>query len=112
MYFQHGDYNAAVEEYKTGLSMAQAGQTHLKVVLHCNRADAMAALGQHREAITDCCAAIQLDPSYLRAYQLRAKAAAVCALQVSVAATMHQCGMSRSPVHRAPCSTKTCAALL
>lgn len=82
--FRLGDYNAAAAEYKTGLGMAQPDRTQLKAVLHCNHAEAMAALGRHTEAITDCCAAIELDPSYLKAYQLRAKAAAVCAVQVSI----------------------------
>ena len=90
-YFRCGDYNAAAAEYKAGLGMAQSDQTQLKLKLHCSHADAMAALGRHTEAIMDCCAAVELDPSYLKAYQLRAEAAAVCAVQVSIAVTAHQC---------------------
>ncbi len=55
--------------------MAQPDQAPLKAVLHCNHAAAMHALGQHTEAIADCCAAIALDASYLKAYQRRAEAA-------------------------------------
>ena len=90
VHFRRGDYNAAAAECKTGLGMAQPDRTQLMVVLRCKHADAMAALGRHTEAITDCCAAIELDPSYLKAYQLRAKAAAVCAVQVSIAVIAHQ----------------------
>ena len=55
--------------------MAQPDQAPLKAVLHCNHAAAMHALGQLTEAIADCCAAIALDASYLKAYQRRAEAA-------------------------------------
>ena len=73
--FQRGDHARAAEEYKAGLAAAQPDQAPLKAVLHCNHAAAMHALGQHVAAIADCCAAITLDPSYLKAYQRRAEAA-------------------------------------
>ncbi|CAL5221311.1 g3481 [Coccomyxa viridis] len=73
--FQQGDNSRAAEEYKAGLAVAQPDQAPLKAVLHCNHAAAMHALGQHTEAIADCCAAIALDASYLKAYQRRAEAA-------------------------------------
>ncbi len=74
--FQHGQHSAAAAEYTAGLAVAQPDQVQLKAVLHCNRAAASAALGQQTEAVADCCAAIALDPSYLKAYQRRAEAAA------------------------------------
>ena len=55
--------------------MAQPDQAPLKAVLHCNHAACMHVLGQHTEAVADCCAAIALDASYLKAYQRRAEAA-------------------------------------
>ena len=73
--FQRGDHARAAEEYTAGLAAAQPDQAALKAVLHCNHAAAMHALGQHVAAIADCCAAIALDPSYLKAYQRRAEAA-------------------------------------
>ena len=73
--FQHGDHSGAAEEYKAGLAAAQPDQAPLKAVLHCNHAAAMHALGRLTEAIADCCAAIALDASYLKAYQRRAEAA-------------------------------------
>ena len=73
--FQNGDHSGAAEAYKAGLAVAQPDQAPLKAVLHCNRAAAMHALDQHAEAVADCCAAIALDASYLKAYQRRAEAA-------------------------------------
>ena len=73
--FQRGDHVRAAEEYTAGLAAAQPDQAPLKAVLHCNHAAAMHTLGQHVAAIADCCAAITLDPSYLKAYQRRAEAA-------------------------------------
>lgn len=64
-----------MEEYKAGLSAAQPDQAPLKAVLHCNLAAALHAMGRHTEAIAECCAAMALDPTYLKAYQRRAEAA-------------------------------------
>ena len=94
MHFQRGQHSAAAEEYTAGLAAAQPDQAQLKAVLHCNHAAAMSALGQHTEAVADCCAAIALDPSYLKAYQRRAEAAAALgddssAVQVGAAPLYH-----------------------
>ena len=73
--FQRGDHARAAKEYTAGLAAAQPDQAPLKAGLHCNHAAAMHALSQHVAAVADCCAAIALDPSYLKAYQRRAEAA-------------------------------------
>lgn len=110
MHFQRGQHSAAAEEYAAGLAAAQPDQSQLKAVLHCNRAAAMAALGQHTEAVADCCAAITLDPAYLKAFQRRAEAAAALgdvssAVQVGAAPLSYVSAShaKRTFVHGAPC---------
>ena len=100
-HFQHGDHSSAADEYKAGLAVAQADQAPLKAVLHANHAAAMHALGRHTEAIADCCAAIVMDASYLKAYQRRAEAAiALGDINSAVQVRCTKCAQARA----SPCS--------
>ncbi|KAK9844088.1 hypothetical protein WJX81_004268 [Elliptochloris bilobata] len=71
--FQAGRYAEAAAAYSAGLA-ASGGDAGLEAALYCNRAACGAALGRPAEAVADACAALALEPGYLRALQRRADA--------------------------------------
>ena len=67
-------YEAALAQYSAGLALDFSDDA-FRAILHANRAAALQAMRQYREAVMDCCASHLLDPKYLRALQRRADAA-------------------------------------
>ena len=72
---QAGRYAEAAAGYSAGLA-ASSGDAGVEAALYCNRAACGAALGRPAEAAADACAALALEPGYLRALQRRAEALA------------------------------------
>jgi tetratricopeptide (TPR) repeat protein len=62
-----GDYEAAVEDYSTAISLSGSSSTRL----HNNRAYCLAKLGRYQEAIADYDAVVGLDPDNVHAYHNR-----------------------------------------
>ncbi len=69
---QAGRFAEAAAAYTEGLAAA-AGDAGTAAALHCNRAACAAVLGRPAEAVADACAALALEPGYLRARQRRAE---------------------------------------
>lgn len=62
-----GDYEAAVEDYSTAISLSGSSSTRL----HNNRAYCLAKLGRYQEAIADYDAVVGMDPENVHAYHNR-----------------------------------------
>uniref|UniRef100_A0A4W4GLM0 DnaJ homolog subfamily C member 7 n=1 Tax=Electrophorus electricus TaxID=8005 RepID=A0A4W4GLM0_ELEEL len=70
--FKARDYEAAYKIYTDALTIDPNNiKTNAKV--YCNRATAGAKLSKLAQAIEDCCSAIKLDESYIKAYLRRAQ---------------------------------------
>lgn len=69
-----GDYEAAVEDYSTAISLSGSSSTRL----HNNRAYCLAKLGRYQEAIADYDAVVGLDPDNVHAYHNRCVAGPGC----------------------------------
>lgn len=66
-------YDEGVQHYSAGLSLPGLPKS-IRAILHCNRAAALQALRRFVDAVGDCFAAHELDPTYTRALQRRADA--------------------------------------
>lgn len=62
-----GDYEAAVEDYSTAISLSGSSSTRL----HNNRAYCLAKLGRYQEAIADYDAVVGMDRENVHAYHNR-----------------------------------------
>lgn len=62
-----GDYEAAVDDYSTAISLSGSSSTRL----HNNRAYCLAKLGRYQEAIADYDAVVAMDPDNVHAYHNR-----------------------------------------
>nr|CCC90111.1 unnamed protein product [Trypanosoma congolense IL3000] len=71
-YFQQKNFVAAMEHYTAAINSSEGNGQVLRI-LYCNRAAAYKELGKYREAIDDCTKAIQLDPTFSKAYARRAR---------------------------------------
>jgi len=70
--FRTRKYTEALELYTKALNIDPLNKT-TNSKLYCNRATVNSKLGKNTECIDDCSQAIELDPSYLKAYLRRAK---------------------------------------
>lgn len=71
--FKRGSYQEAYDLYTEGLEIDPYNRiTNAK--LYCNRGLMAQKLGNISQAIDDCTKAIELDETYVRAYQRRATA--------------------------------------
>ena len=66
--YKKGDYGGAVLHYTNSINAKATA------IGHANRAMALLKLGQFAEAEADCTAALELDPSYVKAYSRRGTA--------------------------------------
>lgn len=62
-----GDYEAAVDDYSTAITLSGSSSTRL----HNNRAYCLAKLGRYQEAIGDYDAVVAMDPDNVHAYHNR-----------------------------------------
>ena len=70
--FRAGDYQEALRLYTKALEIDLLNKsTNSK--LYCNRATVNFKLKNMEDSVKDCTSAIELDPSYLKAYLRRAK---------------------------------------
>lgn len=66
--FKDGDYEKSIEIYTEALQMCPKIYTNERAILHSNRAAAYKHIGERDTAIDDCTKAIELNPSYIKAY--------------------------------------------
>jgi tetratricopeptide (TPR) repeat protein len=112
---QAGRFTEAAAAYTEGLAAA-AGDAGTAAALHCNRAACAAVLGRPAEAVADACAALALEPGYLRAQQRRAEGLAalgehaaaaqvcvwvICRIMGKISLCFEPWGASRVPAMRA-----------
>lgn len=71
--FKSGDFEAAASSYTNALNVCPLAFSQFRSVLYANRAAARMSQDLNKQAIKDCSKAIELDPSYVRAYLRRAK---------------------------------------
>jgi DnaJ family protein C protein 7 len=69
---REGAYEQAHVVYTEALEV-DPDNVSLNSKLYCNRALAASKIGRVKEAIQDCCKALELEPGYMRALQRRAK---------------------------------------
>ena len=69
--FKRGAYQEACDLYTEALSIDPYNRS-TNAKLYCNRALMAQKLCKYSEGISDCTSAIELDQSYVRAYQRRA----------------------------------------
>lgn len=66
--FKSGDYEKAFELYSQAIDLCSDKFKTERAILFNNRAAAQKHLGSKEAAIQDCTQAIELNPSYIRAY--------------------------------------------
>lgn len=71
--FKAKDYRKAIELYTQALNVDQANKDMNAKILQ-NRAQAYINLKEYDDAVNDCTEALRLDPTYLKAQKIRAKA--------------------------------------
>ncbi|CAH3129303.1 unnamed protein product, partial [Pocillopora meandrina] len=64
--FKKGDFINAIHFYTKGIKM-NCNEKELKAKLHNNRAIAHSKLGNHQDSLRDAEAAIELNPTFLKA---------------------------------------------
>jgi len=72
--FNAGQYEEAFERYSAGLAVDPSLRSGFAAALRTNRAAAAAKLGRHAEAVSDCDAALELEPENVKALLRRAAA--------------------------------------
>lgn len=72
-FFKKGDYMEAVSIYTQGLQTCPLAYNKERSILYANRAAAKSKLLEKEPAISDCAKAIELNPSYVKAYVRRAQ---------------------------------------
>ncbi|VDO78452.1 unnamed protein product [Soboliphyme baturini] len=72
-YFKDGDYRQAAVTYTDGLRTCPPSFKDIRAVLYSNRAACFVKMEMLKEGLEDCSAAIELDPSYLKALRRRAQ---------------------------------------
>ncbi|KAF2901757.1 hypothetical protein ILUMI_04435 [Ignelater luminosus] len=68
-----GNYLESIENYTEALRLCPLEDLSDRSILYCNRAASKLSLDYKKTAIEDCSKAIELNPSYVRAYLRRAK---------------------------------------
>lgn len=71
--FKKGEYLEAVSMYTQGLQTCPLAYSKERSILYANRAAAKSKLLEREDAISDCAKAIELNPSYVKAYVRRAQ---------------------------------------
>eukprot|EP00443_Scrippsiella_acuminata_P126585 CAMPEP_0115687848 /NCGR_PEP_ID=MMETSP0272-20121206/60697_1 /TAXON_ID=71861 /ORGANISM="Scrippsiella trochoidea, Strain CCMP3099" /LENGTH=364 /DNA_ID=CAMNT_0003127499 /DNA_START=67 /DNA_END=1161 /DNA_ORIENTATION=+ len=72
--FKAGKLHDAREAYSEALHLTPSTETKDKAILHANRAACLQKLSRWDDVLTDCKAAIDLDPDYAKAYCRRSVA--------------------------------------
>jgi len=72
--FKAGKLHDAREAYSEAIFLMPSASSQEKAILHANRAACWQRLGRWEDVIEDCKVAIELDPSYLKAYCRRSAA--------------------------------------
>jgi len=74
-YFKAGRFYDAREAYSEALHVSPPGDAASdRAVLHCNRAACLQKLGRWDDAVKDCSEAVELDPTYVKAFARRSTA--------------------------------------
>lgn len=68
-----GKYLEAIDNYTKALRLCPLENQTERSVLYSNRAASKIQLNYKKPAVNDCCRALELNPSYVRAYLRRAK---------------------------------------
>lgn len=71
--YKEADYLEAVSKYSKSLEICPLREGKDRAVLHANRAAALIANQQNKEALPDLDRALELDPNYLKALERRAR---------------------------------------
>lgn len=66
--FKDGDYEKSIEIYTDALNICPKICKNERAILYNNRAAAYKHVGERDTAIGDCTKAIELNPSYIRAF--------------------------------------------
>jgi len=72
--FKANKLHDAREAYSEALYLTPSTETKDKAVLHCNRAACLQKLSRWDDVVEDCKKAIELDPTYAKAYHRRSAA--------------------------------------
>lgn len=66
--FKDGDYEQSIKIYTEALDICPKVYKNERAILYSNRAAAQKHIGERDTAIEDCTKAIELNPSYVKAY--------------------------------------------
>ncbi|CAL7939315.1 unnamed protein product [Xylocopa violacea] len=72
-YFKSGEYKEAISMYTMGIQTCPLAYSKERSILYANRAAAKLKCLERESAIADCTKAIELNPSYVKAYIRRAQ---------------------------------------
>ncbi|KAH6568375.1 hypothetical protein BASA61_003255 [Batrachochytrium salamandrivorans] len=98
----HRKYKDAIVFYTKGLAV-KADDSKLNSILHSNRAAVNLDLGNYRQVLNDCAAAIRLNPNNIKAFFRSAKA--LLALdRISEGIDCCELGISLDPANKALCT--------